>query len=683
MDPHQDAPGRLPRASHRVETARSSSRRRPEAGPGPGPSPGGLGGRELALAGLAAVLLSGLAPVLLLALVPAGASAVRVSGRPASDDAILPAISGSSRARSGAGSSVGGDPPQPAAGAAATLPPPVAPPEPSRPADVRSRVADAAEVTRAPVAVRGDDRQPGGAGSVPRDEPGSRVGEAATRPANRLSTLGRRPASAQPDGEAERPPVRSPGVPSAVTASAAAPVAEGPVVRAPLGRVDVAGDPDAPAAVDTTKLADGTVAPPPMPHRGVLTASSGKPLVGPVSAIFALYEGPSGGVPEWVAIKTVQAGADGAYTVTLGEHTEFPGDLFAADAVRWLGVQPDGETEQPRVRFPAVPAGLTSGEVVPHGGLSPAASAPRGAVTGGREPTAPAVADVTTPVADVSTSVADVTTPVATGFPQTPIPYRGILTDATGQPRVGPVNAIFALYDQPVGGVPLWVAIKTAQAGADGDYAVLLGDTNPLPPDLFATGEGRWLGVQPDGETERPRVRLTGAPAPPAAALLPVDPRLPLVCPPSGMVGDVGVVAVRWAADSGGAGAAAHATPPPLIPYRGVLTTAAGAPRVGGVSTIFAIYAGPSGGVPFWVAVRTVQAGAAGGYTVLLGAINQLPMDLFATDEARWLGVQPDGQDEYPRVRIGARSVDPQRCRVPDLPPAVEVRAARRQPPRR
>ena len=94
------------------------------------------------------------------------------------------------------------------------------------------------------------------------------------------------------------------------------------------------------------------------------------------------------------------------------------------------------------------------------------------------------------------------------------------------------------------------------------------------------------------------------------------------------------------------------AAPPPLIPFSGVMTTSSGGPFVGLVSAIFALYEEPEGGVPLWVDIQMVQTDAAGGYLALLGAATELPVDLFATSTALWLGVQPQGQVEQPRVRF-------------------------------
>ena len=57
-----------------------------------------------------------------------------------------------------------------------------------------------------------------------------------------------------------------------------------------------------------------------------------------------------------------------------------------------------------------------------------------------------------------------------------------------------------------------------------------------------------------------------------------------------------------------------------------------------------------------WVDIQTVHTGAAGGYTVLLGSATQLPTDLLASGASRWLGVQPNGHSEQPRVEFAATS---------------------------
>ncbi len=201
-----------------------------------------------------------------------------------------------------------------------------------------------------------------------------------------------------------------------------------------------------------------------------------------------------------------------------------------------------------------------------------------------------------------------------------PIRYRGVMTTAVGTPRVGLVTTIFALYQAPAGGIPLWVDIKMVQTSAAGAYTVWLGQPTPFPPDLFAAGAARWLGVQPEGDGEQPRLRITDTPCGRPTPVVPSP--------------------------------ATRTAPPPLIPYRGVLHDTAGVPLVGLVSAIFAFYEEAAGGLPLWVDIKTVQTGAAGGYTVLLGGTTEFPANLFTTGAARWLGVQPDGQAEQTRVHV-------------------------------
>ena len=413
------------------------------------------------------------------------------------------------------------------------------------------------------------------------------------------------------------------------------------------------------------------VPPPLIPHRGVMTDASGAPLVGLVSTIFALYDEPSGGIPVWVDIQAVQVGAVGGYTMLLGGTTELPVDLFATGETRWLGVQPDGEGEQPRVRLEArqatSPGGrpLSTADAVTIGSSSHRVSSSSGTTSPSAQPHAAGAIepDAVKDGEAVSPSL---------------IPLRGVMTDASGAPLVGLVSTIFALYEEPSGGIPVWVDIQAVQAGAVGEYAVLLGETTELPVDLFATGETRWLGVQPDGEGEQPRVRLEarhatalgGRPLSTADAVTIGSSSHRVsssrgTTSPSALPYAAGDVIVDAPAPAGAMSADGATEPdavedraavsPPLIPHRGVMTDASGAPFVGLVSTIFALYEEPSGGIPVWVDIQAVQAGAVGEYAVLLGETTELPVDLFATGETRWLGVQPDGEGEQPRVRLEAR----------------------------
>ncbi len=98
---------------------------------------------------------------------------------------------------------------------------------------------------------------------------------------------------------------------------------------------------------------------------------------------------------------------------------------------------------------------------------------------------------------------------------------------------------------------------------------------------------------------------------------------------------------------SGAAGASAAV--PPLVKFSGTL-----AQHRGMVGVIFALYAEQTGGAPLWLETQNVTPDESGRYTIYLGAnhANGLPLNLFAFGEARWLGVQPEGQPEQARVEV-------------------------------
>lgn len=64
------------------------------------------------------------------------------------------------------------------------------------------------------------------------------------------------------------------------------------------------------------------------------------------------------------------------------------------------------------------------------------------------------------------------------------------------------------------GGTPLWTETQTLSTDATGRYNAMFGSTLPegMSVELFTSGEARWLGVQPDGLAEQPRVLLLSVP---------------------------------------------------------------------------------------------------------------------------------------------------------------------------
>ena len=100
----------------------------------------------------------------------------------------------------------------------------------------------------------------------------------------------------------------------------------------------------------------------------------------------------------------------------------------------------------------------------------------------------------------------------ATAVPRL-VKYSGTLADAAGKPLTGTLGATFSVYAAQEGGAPLWMENQNIAADADGGYTVLLGSTknDGLPAEVFAAGQ-RWLGVQVQGEAERPRALMTSVP---------------------------------------------------------------------------------------------------------------------------------------------------------------------------
>ncbi len=76
------------------------------------------------------------------------------------------------------------------------------------------------------------------------------------------------------------------------------------------------------------------------------------------------------------------------------------------------------------------------------------------------------------------------------------------------------------------------------------------------------------------------------------------------------------------------------------------------------ITVTFSLYELQEGGSPLWSEAQKVQLDEQGRYTVLLGATQPegLPLDLFASGKALWLGVQPQlpGAVEQPRVLLVA-----------------------------
>jgi trimeric autotransporter adhesin len=110
----------------------------------------------------------------------------------------------------------------------------------------------------------------------------------------------------------------------------------------------------------------------------------------------------------------------------------------------------------------------------------------------------------------------------------------------------------------------------------------------------------------------------------------------------------------------------ATATVPRLITFSGTLGSVATAADESGVviapataptkvvAVTFSLYSEETGGAALWSEVQNVHVDSTGHYTVELGASKPdgLPMDIFASVQAHWLGVQPQDHAEQPRVLL-------------------------------
>ncbi|MGA2370633.1 MAG: tail fiber domain-containing protein [Candidatus Korobacteraceae bacterium] len=91
-----------------------------------------------------------------------------------------------------------------------------------------------------------------------------------------------------------------------------------------------------------------------------------------VGVTFAIYNQQDGGAAVWQETQNVSIDANGQYNVVLGSTTAtgLPGDLFSQQEQRWLGVQVEGQAEQPRVLMVSVPYAFKAHEAETLGGKS-------------------------------------------------------------------------------------------------------------------------------------------------------------------------------------------------------------------------------------------------------------------------------------------------------------------------
>jgi hypothetical protein len=93
---------------------------------------------------------------------------------------------------------------------------------------------------------------------------------------------------------------------------------------------------------------------------------------------------------------------------------------------------------------------------------------------------------------------------------------------------------------------------------------------------------------------------------------------------------------------------------PKLVKFSGTAKDESGKLMTGPVGITFSLYKNQQGGSPLWVETQNVQADAAGHYTAMLGSATTegVPLEVFSSGEAQWLGVQIQGQPAQARVLL-------------------------------
>ena len=93
---------------------------------------------------------------------------------------------------------------------------------------------------------------------------------------------------------------------------------------------------------------------------------------------------------------------------------------------------------------------------------------------------------------------------------------------------------------------------------------------------------------------------------------------------------------------------------PRLIKFSGVAQDETHKAITGVVGITFSLYEDQQGGSPLWVETQNVRGDASGHYTAMLGSASAegVPLELFSSGEAQWLGVQIQGQPAQARVLL-------------------------------
>src|SRR5580692_6118799 len=83
---------------------------------------------------------------------------------------------------------------------------------------------------------------------------------------------------------------------------------------------------------------------------GAARNPDGSARTGVVGITFALYAEQTGGAPLWQETQNITADANGHYSALLGatKPDGLPAELFTSEQAHWVGVQLQGQPDQPR-----------------------------------------------------------------------------------------------------------------------------------------------------------------------------------------------------------------------------------------------------------------------------------------------------------------------------------------------
>jgi len=124
--------------------------------------------------------------------------------------------------------------------------------------------------------------------------------------------------------------------------------------------------------VSPTQQSPTTPVPNLITYSGKLVLSNGFDAPAKVVGVtFAIYRQQDGGAPIWLETQNVMPDSAGHYSVLLGSTRSqgIPTDLFSTQEQRWLGVQMQGQAEQPRVLLVSVPYAMKAADAETIGGL--------------------------------------------------------------------------------------------------------------------------------------------------------------------------------------------------------------------------------------------------------------------------------------------------------------------------